>query len=523
MPKGRSPYPLNVPIQGLQKGLPHQVGNASIIDGLNMIVDRDGRYRCRGGYSPLASAGPGARILGSIFYRDTDNTPKLVAATAVGWWSFDFGSDAWTDISGTANTGDANTHVRFVTFQQANDIWAIGVNHTDTMRRWDSTSATYVDITAAPIARDIEVLADRVVCVNTIETSIGYLARVRWSASVDATTWGASNYIDLADSGDPIVGIKKLTRTTAIVYRNSSLWSLVAQPGGETTSFSIEHITDSPGPVSSAAIISVEGLHYYLARDAKVYAFDGVRPRIISDAIDQHLTDNYDTQFNNLTHGASLLAKRQVKWFYVRQDAGDNLPKEAATYNIDRATWEAPQQFADGITDSNNVEEPVAGTWDDMTGTWDSVDTGFSTWDAVPRKDSSIFILGTDAGDIHRFGSNADDNGTAISWSWDLPLIFPDPFARLLVEEVESYFVKTTSSQPVTIGIYNYTQPLDTGTLIALESFDLRNNDRFRTEPTKPFVLYARGAKVKYSGTTSNYANVVWGGGILFINPEQEG
>jgi hypothetical protein len=487
-----------------------------------MLMDRDGTYAVRPGYTPMASSGPGARILGSVFFRDLNNIPVLVAATATNWYSFNFATEAWTDITGNANAGDSTTHVRFVTFQQANKMWAIGVNDTDTTRRWDSTTAAYVDIAAAPIARDIEVLADRVVCVNTIETAVRHPNRVRWSSSADATTWGANNFIDLPDAGDPIVGILNLSRTTAAIYRKQSIWGLAAQPGGDASAFRVQRLAGGAGAVSPAAIVKKDGIQYYFATDQKVYVFDGVRQQVISGQIHPFIKSNYDSQFNNLTHAGFYPERRLVFWCFVRQDAGDNNPKAAIFYDIDRRAWEVEQRFADGITDTNSLEEPTAGTWKDMTGTWASPDSGFTSWDSVPGTDTFTLILGTDAGQVHRFGSNANDNGTDITFSWKSPLLFGDPRQTLLYNEVESYFTQPSSVQDVSVEVRGYEQPLDTGEQLMLSSHNIRATNRFRDNPELPFITYLPGLQVNYSGTTSDYSLVAWAGSAVFVNPERE-
>lgn len=523
MPKGVLPIEIPVPRQGfIRRVLPHKAPADSVVDGQNMLLTDDDTYMVRPGYLPMATTGPGGRILGIFGFRDISNAVRLVAANRTQWWSFDFGTRTWTNITGTVNVGDNNIPNRFVTFLQANVTWLIGVNGIDKPHRWNPAAATYVDIADAPICRDIEIVTRRAVTVHTTESGTQFISRIRWSAVDDVTSWPANAFIDISDAGTIAIAVRRLSRNSAVVYRQEDAWLLTSQPGNDQNAFRIDSLGPIVGPCSPSALLGVSGVHYYLGVDSRIYRFDGVRPTVISDPINSFLQQELITDFRSQTHCALLYADRRLCFFFAA--TGAQSPRTAVFYHLDTEAWDVPQQFTEDITASTQIFEGTQATWASMTGTWNSPDPGMTTWESSISVDELVMLLGTGTGQVHRFGrvNTNDDNGTAIVFNWTMPIVAPNPQQTLLFNELESYFTKATTSQSVTVAVNGYLQPLDPSTSVLSTVHTISTGGRYRAAAAADFVTYYPGLQVTYSGTTSNNKLVEWGGGVLFISPEED-
>ena len=213
-------------------------------------------------------------------------------------------------------------------------------------------------------ARDIAVVANRVVVVNTSEGGTQFSTRVRWSAFNDGQTWPALAVNDLLDSNDAIVGIARSSRLSAIIYRDASAWLLSAYPGNDASAFTAERIQtsdDMTGPCGPAAIAIAEGSHYYLGQDGRVYTFDGNSIYPISDAINSVFRPILNTEISDRVCAVYLPAKRGVFFFAATGTQAD--AQTGIMYSIPRRCFEPLMLFADEITACTVVQESSSLTW----------------------------------------------------------------------------------------------------------------------------------------------------------------
>ena len=230
-----------------------------------------------------------------------------------------------------------------------------------------SSGGTAVDASGgAPFdaARDITVLANRVLVVNTEEGGTRYSSRVRWSAFNDGFTWPALAVNDMLDANDAIVGIVRTSRVSAIIYRDLSAWLISAYPGNDASAFTTERISvvdNMTGPCSPAAIVVAEGYHFYLGQDGRVYQYDGNTIRPISDPIDPVVRPMLNPETATRVNGTYLPTKRGILFYFPALPESD--PFHAVFYSIRRQAFEPLQQFPDAITASAVVEETTSLTW----------------------------------------------------------------------------------------------------------------------------------------------------------------
>lgn len=521
------PIPLAVPIRGaIRNTPPHRVPPDAVVDGQNMLVTLDGKYGCRPGYAAYGAQGGLLEApRGGIFFRDPAQTSRIVVGGPTAWATYDVTTDAWVDITpaGDPLSGGIDDPVRFTTFAQAGAVWVVGANDTNRLKRWEPTLAEYVDIAAAPIARDLTTLANRIVTVNTIESDVRQQARIRWSSAVDATSWPALSFNDLDAGGDPNIGIEPLTRFSAVIYRERSIWILHAQDGGDATAFAPERVSsDTDGPVSPAAIVRSRRAHYYFGRDNKVYRFDGVEPVVISTPIDGLLNEIISPAYWDKMHGVYYTRRREIWWWVVRR--GETEPRSAFVYNIDAQRWEVEQRFSIGVTASVRAEDNRAGSWAADPNPWESDTT---TWEQETGEPYLVIMLGADTGRVHAFGDANADDGAAINFSWRLPLAYRGEVARLIAERVESFFEPaTTNTSSVTVNVYGVAQPGSAPVLQYSGAVNVASLSRLVNsmgDTAFDTSNYSPGLQVEYSGSTSNHKLLRWSGGTLSAYEEVDG
>ena len=491
------PFPLPVPSTGVVYNLPpHQVPPSSLIDGSNMYLDIDGLFKCRPGYVPLAIPGPapaggvelfwntdtflwstnpytwqeigagGTHMSGGVSWQNGDQSFENIAATLGDWYSFEGG--VWIAITDPLNpqSGSADSPARFAVFAQGGVLWAIGVNDVNQMRRWASAQVQYETVAAAPIARDVLVLGNRVVAFNTTESTTRYSRRARWSQFEDATTWPALNFNDMLDSDDGIVGAAKLGQGAAAVYGGKSIWIIQSNPGGDDASaFTTQELFSAvnySGPIGTAAIVVAEGAHYYLATDGRVYQFNGIQPQAISDPIDPKVLALINLGFGSRCHAVYIPIKRAIVFFWPALLTGADC-QNASYYSLARQVWEPVETFTEGISASWPGVIVSGQTWANDPYLWS---TSPYTWDDIPNAQQLGVFIGTTVGQVHQFFKGFTDDGAAIPYSMTGPLFSADPSKTHSLDRYELYMEPASQPEIVTSDVLAYGAPFQPATII---------------------------------------------------------
>lgn len=326
--RGPNPITFPVPTRGLVANVPpHQLPPDSLAVGsFNVFVDLDGNLKTRSGYAPVPPDGSGLNPndypIGLINFHNAADFKFYTVMQGINTWQYFNGTD-WNNITNSLfpTTGSFGLPGQFtVLFQGAQSV-VYGVNGVNTMRSWFPTQAVYQNVPAAPISRDLDVIANRIVTIFTTEGATHYPYRVRWSAINDGTTWPALAFADLQGAShdmDYIVAIKALNRLNAAIYRENSIWVMTAVPGTDASAFSFEvaaNATGIAGPVNAASIVAFNGIHYYLGTDNRVWTFDSVNAYPISSVVDSYFIPNINSSVNFRSSAAYLPQKKQI-WFF---------------------------------------------------------------------------------------------------------------------------------------------------------------------------------------------------------------
>lgn len=461
-------------------------------------------------------------ILGGISFKTQTEALEMVIGTPTRWYRLDKAIPGWVDISDPAllNSGSVNDQCRFVAFPQTNKVWAIGVNNTDAMRRWEPGTAKYVTIAAAPIARDICVILSRLLVVNTIEGSIRFPYRTRWSSVNDATSWPALATNDLADRAEPLVACRRYNRSSAAIYGEVGLTLASAQPGGDSTAFRFEEVSPSVvGPLGPGVVIEALGAHWYLGRDGRAHMFDGVRVEPISQRIDALVQNELDFNLASRSHGVYYPVKRQLRWFYPL--VGGSFPRRAIVYDLQTGRFEPPEKFNEDITTSFQADEQIGLTWEtwvSATDTWETIP--FGSWDEIPDTRQLILALGTQTGKVHRFGFSSSDDGGEIDYSFRSSLVRTSPHEKSLPDHLDMFFQRSEVPEGVTVTLYSLAHPTAVPKPIQTIPVEVSDDDTFDFKFPGSNRIDGAFLQLLVSGKTTKRA-VKFGGAELFVNPER--
>lgn len=396
--RGGTPIDVPVPTGGWNRAIPkHRLPPNYLFDGQNMLVGLDGFLAPRRGYAylqfqpdPAATTTPDKRIMQGIGFDDSAGEQQVVIATLTTWFHQEDDS-SWAPLTRTDGpfASAADTPVRFAVFGlgtspvTGSDNTALyGVNgwNQDPLTRWivgDAQVQNAVDPTLDPLgptaitADDLDIVADRLVLVNTDETGGTtpghHAANVRWSAVLDGSHWPADAWNTLEGVGN-LVAVRAITRTQAIVYGQTGAYVITAQASSDAGAFTFDRIEGvTVGPVNANALISIGGIHWYVGTDFHIWRCDGQTAQIMSVPIDAAIQPGATMPaLAGLTTQLPAILYDGVQqriWFFV-VFAGKPDATGALVWNLRTQAWEVPQLFAGAITAAWPALEQNAPTWD---------------------------------------------------------------------------------------------------------------------------------------------------------------
>lgn len=318
------------PLRGVLRGLPPYLSpEDALYDGVNVVL-RDGALEARPGLVEFHPSSLGGRVTGALTYTnlssvafeptafeetafqttDAGVSSLLVAVTPTKVWVFYGG--AWHDITGAPLTGGPFDVARITGIQLASTIYVVVTNGKDAPQQWDSAGATVEPVAGSPpLWTDICTASDRIIGIVPPYT-------VRWGNALTLDLWPAQNFRVLSDTLDPIIAVRNLGTLGVVVYKAGSIW--IGQPGGQTDAsyfqFSIRGFWD--GPASPAAVVDVDGAHYYMTTLGRIGYFDGSRHEWIGDGLHPQITDELDEAAASHIFGVFEPRHREVFFYYPR-------------------------------------------------------------------------------------------------------------------------------------------------------------------------------------------------------------
>ena len=405
--RGQTPVELAVPYAGWRGDMPihHMPPNSMLsvpprFNSYNVFIDVDGLIKPRLGYEVLHRFA--GRVMGGYSWTSNVGTVQIIVAVLQSGQQLLYAWNGQTFVSipgGPVVQGDERDPTRFVVLGFGADpantnlfgkqlVFSCNGQDQGKMIVWPLTSppSAYENAQSggSPVgpfsARDIAVIADRIVAINVNDTDGPQPQRVRWSDVENGTIWHALAYDNLYD-GDlgNLLAIRPTSRTSGIIYAERGQWIITAQLGSNAAAFSFDRLQgaeDGPvagGPFTPAAVIDIAGRHYMVTTDQHISVCDGQTPRSISAYIDAWLTSSSQGIVANpdLQQPVTLYDRcRQKVWFFFNTPGDATQPAplrgayHAACLDLQRQIWEPPHIFPDPITAAFSLVEQMGPTWD---------------------------------------------------------------------------------------------------------------------------------------------------------------
>lgn len=194
------------------------------------------------------------------------------------------------------------------------------------MRSWDGTTLATLgntwnnDYTTPnggdmPKAQHVIAHAGFMWVANTVESSVEYPHRVRFSHVQNPEDWAEDDYFDVdpSDDGDPITGLAAF-QDQLLIFKRSSVWAVY---GYDRDTFVLQRITSASGTCTCGAIAVNSGVAYWFSTEGNVMAYNGRSIAPIGQPI------RWWSDIGKIKHGGAHRLMWADDRLWLRLQAGD--------------------------------------------------------------------------------------------------------------------------------------------------------------------------------------------------------
>ena len=315
----------------------------------------------------------------------------------------------FTDVSGISYNTPSADRIRFTQFGKS----TIFTNNADKLQYFDiDSSSAFADVDAeAPVAKYITVVRDFVVVANTLESSVRYPTRVRWSGINDETEWTYSqttqaDYQDIPDGGN-VVGIRGGEFGLVLMNKAIVRMSYIGTP----FIFQFDNISRGTGCLEENSIAQYQGITFFLSDDG-FYMCDGQQVKPIgSEKIDRWFFENLDLANLSTMSAAVDPIRKLVVWNFPVSGS----ERKLVIYNFKTGRW------TNADAETNYVSDASTGTvtleqLDTISG---SIDSLGQSLDSAAFIGGQSFLGGLSGDDVYSF-TGLPRNGEIITGDVDL-------------------------------------------------------------------------------------------------------
>lgn len=276
---------------------------------------------------------------GAFSYRDAAGTVTVFAGTATKLYKLS--GTTWTDVTravgGNYGLG-ADDFWRFVPFGNL----IIATNYVDDIQCFNITSSTNFALMSAtaPRCRDFAVIANFLVCIDTVDGDGAVGFRARWSPIADPQgVWGSvpATQTDYQDIYDTVYSNSYITDfgEFGVVVQGRSMYRMDYVGGDDI--FTFHKIVKGQGSLLTRGNV-YNGASIFLRCEDGFYEFNGGQMLPIGDKkIDAYFSTNFNEAYDyNLNCNIDPIRKL-VMWSVPHTDATGGLPNKLYVFNwIDR-------------------------------------------------------------------------------------------------------------------------------------------------------------------------------------------
>lgn len=294
------------------------------------------------------SSALGDTCKGAFSYRDAAGNVTIFAGTKAGLFTISAaGITNVTRLSGVYTGGDDNFW-RFVPFGNL----IICTNYSDDVQSFDITSSmNFAQMSStAPKCRDLAVISNFLVCIDTVDGdgAIGY--RVRWSPIADPQgVWGsiAATQTDFQDIYDTVYSNSYITDfgEYGVIMQGGSMQRMDYVGGSDI--FTFNKIEKGQGTLLTRGNI-YNGKSIFSRCEDGFYEWDGVQMHPIGDQkIDSYYLDNVDNSHDFNINCAIDPVRKLVMWAVPHTDSVGGICNKIYIYNWAVKRWSVIDQVTE--------------------------------------------------------------------------------------------------------------------------------------------------------------------------------
>lgn len=215
-------------------------------------------------------------------------------------------------------TGGSGGYVWKTTDTYATALTASGTNPHD----WQTTPTSAER--KMPTAEYIYVHANKMFAANTIENTVLYPNRLRWSLENAPENWASADYIDINGGGNGITGLA-VVNGNLVIFKPRAIYVLF---GYDSDTFQLVEISSELGVHSKQQIAQTENGVYFYVRNKGIYFYNGSSV--------QYMFDNLEPMFSNSYVNNSV--NDEITLSYVGKRIWLSLPYTESAGSVSHAT-----------------------------------------------------------------------------------------------------------------------------------------------------------------------------------------
>jgi len=366
--------------------------------------------------------------IGVMLESGLQHQTKLNAVSAGHWLQMDTTLASGATVSDNAAVieavplaGDLDDPVSCAPWVPDDDL--IFTNNKDEPQLYDSSADECKNIQNLPesgvfLAAVVRIFNNYVCFYNTTEAGNPYPQRVRRCNTADPTNWATGNagYNDLWDEEDHITAVEPIGPYMA-VYREKAIYRQ-SYVGSTSVLFNFEEMVSGEGAIGIEAVAVLKDFHLVLG-NTSIFRYDGGMSLIdIGKKVKDYILGRGGRLNPEYKHRALAFQVEELDeaWFLI-PTGDESLLGFLIRVKTDKEVW-AIREFYHDFIGYGLYKNPLARTWNDLTGSW--IEQVWS-WDdrRLSVGSSSIMLCGHTPKQVYEYDFvTIADNTQTIVWEF---------------------------------------------------------------------------------------------------------
>jgi hypothetical protein len=339
------------------------IGNNQGMEVENVIILPNGRgIRSRPGdteFNSSAMVSGSTPVSGLKYYKQADGTEYLTAVAGTKFFKSDSLDGTMDDVTGaiTITAGQNNIWTPFV----AENVAVYVGGAPDAPFKWTGSGNAAVLGGSPPSGNFGFYHNNRAFIGNTTANP----SRIQWSVLADIEDWsgtGSGSQDVLTNDGDTLVGAGVMNEYTVLLFKQNTVHKLI----GRVSPFPVTEVFRNTGAVGKNAIVTVDGLCYFITPKARMEITDGARilsPQRIHDV--DNVWDGLNSSRLQYIQGRYYEGKN-FRWIIWTASNGSSTKNDIAIiWDITNQCWiKNPAGFDCNVMDVTQDGTLYAGHYD---------------------------------------------------------------------------------------------------------------------------------------------------------------